>query len=396
MWNPRLADLSEFPFRRLAGLLAGVNPPPGIETIDLGVGEPKHRPPALLAESVAANADAWNRYPPVDGTPAFREAVARWCERRCDLPLGTIEPNRMVLPLAGTKEGLYMLASLAVAPRADGRLPAVLMPSPLYAVYLGAARMAGAEAVPLAATAESGFLPDLDALDPELLDRTALFYLCSPSNPQGAVASPDYLARAIGLARRHGFLLVLDECYSEIWDRDAPVGGLAVAHAAGAGFKGLVVLNSLSKRSNAAGLRSGFVAGDPEVLAAFLKLRAYAAPVQPLPLMAAAVALWHDEAHVEAGRARYRRKFDIAERRLKGRLGFYRPAGGFFLWLDVGDGEATALRLWREAGVRVLPGVYLTTGTDEPDPGRGYVRVALVHDEAVVDEALSRLVSTLC
>ncbi|MCB1885041.1 MAG: aminotransferase class I/II-fold pyridoxal phosphate-dependent enzyme [Geminicoccaceae bacterium] len=396
MWNPRLADLSEFPFRRLAGLLAPVAPPQGLGILDLGIGEPKHRPPSILAETVAAEAGSWNLYPPPNGTPAFREAVARWCERRFDLPPGTLEPERMVLPLAGTKEGLYMLAALAVAPRADGRRPAVLMPSPLYAVYLGAAVMAGAEAVPLAATAENGFLPDLDALEPDLLDRTALFYLCSPANPQGVVASGAYLAKALGLARRHGFLLALDECYSEIWDEAPPTGGLAVAHAAGKGFGGLVVLNSLSKRSSAAGLRSGFVAGDPDFLAAFIKLRAYAAPVQPLPLMAAAVALWNDEAHVEASRDRYRRKIDLAERRLAGRLGFYRPPGGFFLWLDVGDGEAAALRLWREAGVRVLPGGYLTPGTHEPDPGERYVRVALVHDGAVVDEALSRLVSTLC
>ena len=393
MLNPRVAALGEFPFRRLTALFAGVVPAPGRTALDLSIGEPKHAPPALLGAAVAANEGDWNCYPPSSGTPAFAAAVVAWLERRFALPEGML-PEGAVLPLAGTKEGLFMLASLAVAARDNGQAPAVLMPCPLYAVYYGAAVMAGAEPVPLPATAATGFLPDLDALPPDLLARTAVFYLCNPANPQGTVAPPAYLDHALSLAREHGFLLVLDECYSEIWDKDPPPGGLEAAARAG-GLERLVVVNSLSKRSNAAGLRSGFIAGDPDVLRLFLKLRAYAAAVLPLPLIAAAAALWRDEAHVVANRARYRAKLDTAERLLAGRFGFYRPAGGFFLWLDVGDGVGATERLWREAALRVLPGAYLVPPGQTPDPGHAYIRLALVHDEPLIEDALERLVTTL-
>jgi aspartate/methionine/tyrosine aminotransferase len=293
-----------------------------------------------------------------------------------------------VVPLAGTKEGLYLLPSLLVPDRGN---PAVLMPDPVYAVYYGAAVMAGAEPVLLPATAATGFLPDLEAIPTALLARTALFYLCTPANPQGAVADLDYLRRAVRLARRHGFVLAVDECYSELWDTAPPPGALAAALAEDGRFDGVVVFHSLSKRSSAAGLRSGFMAGDADLVARMLRLRAYASPVQPLPLLAAATALWQDEAHVEDNRARYRAKFDAAQRRLGNRFGFYRPAGGFFLWLHVGDAEAACRRLWREAGIRVLPGGYLSVGGPGSNAGRAYIRVALVDGPALIDTALGRL-----
>ncbi|MFO1048300.1 MAG: aminotransferase class I/II-fold pyridoxal phosphate-dependent enzyme [Geminicoccaceae bacterium] len=387
MRNERLDRLAEFPFRRLAALLAHA-PAPAVATRDLALGEPKHAPPALLAETVAAHAHLWNRYPPVPGTPEFRAAVADWLTGRYGLPAGAVDGDRHVCPLSGTKEGLYLLPSLVTSGRGD---PAILMPDPVYAVYFGGARMAGAEPVLLPATAETGFLPDLDAIPAALLERTALFFLCSPANPQGAVADLDYLRRLVRLARRHGFLLAVDECYSELWDRAPPPGGLEAALAEDGSLDRVVVFHSLSKRSSAAGLRSGFVAGDPAVIADLLRLRAYASPVQPLPLLAAATALWRDERHVEENRARYRAKFDLAERRLSNRFGFYRPAGGFFLWLDVGDGEAACRRLWSEAGLRVLPGAYLSGGDSGINPGRPYIRVALVDEAAAVDAALERL-----
>jgi aspartate/methionine/tyrosine aminotransferase len=395
MHPDRLDRLAEFPFRRLAALLEGVSPPAGVATIDLALGEPKHAPPLILAETVAANAHLWNRYPPVNGTAEFRAAAAGWLERRFGLPAGSLRPDRHVLPLAGTKEGLYMLAASAVPETVRGRRPAVLMPSPVYAVYYGAAVMAGAEPVLMPATRETGFLPDLAAVPKDVLERTALAYLCTPANPQGAIADEAYLDRAVDLAREHGFLLAVDECYSEIYDREPPPGALAAALRRGGDLANVVVLHSLSKRSSAAGLRSGLVAGDPDVLARFLRLRAYAAAVQPLPLIAAATELWKDEAHVLANRERYRAKFDAAERALAGRLGFYRPQGGFFLWLEVGEGEAACLRLWREAGIRVLPGGYLSVGDGQANPGRGYVRVALVDEPAVLEPALERLAATL-
>lgn len=394
MHPDRLDQLAEFPFRRLAALLEGV--PPGVEpSFDLALGEPKHAPPAILARTVAAHAHLWNRYPPPLGTPAFRETVAGWLERRFGMPAGAVSPGRHVVPLAGTKEGLYMLAAATVPETVPGGRPVVLMPSPVYAVYYGAAVMAGAEPVLLHATAETGFLPDLAGVPPAILERTALAYLCTPANPQGAIADEAYLRHAIALARRHGFVLAVDECYCEIWDSTPPPGALAVALAEGGGFAHVLAFHSLSKRSSAPGLRSGFVAGDPDVLARLARLRGYAAAVQPLPLMAAAVELWRDEAHVEESRARYRAKIDAAERALAGRLGFYRPEGGFFLWLNVGDGESAARRLWREQGIRVLPGGYLSAGSGTANPGTPYIRVALLDEPRELEPVLRRLAATL-
>jgi aspartate/methionine/tyrosine aminotransferase len=396
MHAQRLESLVEFPFRRLAALLEGASPPAGMGVVDLALGEPKHQPPAILAETVAAHASSWNRYPPVPGTPEFRAAVASWLERRYGLPATSVNPDRHLLPLTGTKEGLFMLAAAAVPERVQGQRPAVLMPSPVYAVYYGAAVMAGAEPILLPATRETGFLPDFSAVPRSVLERTALAYLCTPANPQGRVADEAYLDRTVALAREHGFLLAVDECYSEIYDREPPPGALAAALRHGGSFEGVVVLHSLSKRSSAAGLRSGFIAGDPAFMALFLRLRAYAAAVQPLPLMAAATALWRDEAHVEDNRARYRAKFDAAERVLAGRFGFYRPEGGFFLWLEVGDGEQAAARLWREAAIKVLPGGYLSAGfASAANPGVPYIRLALVDEPAVLEPALGRLAATL-
>lgn len=396
MTNELMTRLREFPFRRLAARLDGLAPPAGVTPIDLAIGEPQHMPPPLLAETVAQAAGLWNRYPPVAGTPQLRAACAAWLARRYDLPAEAIDPDRHLISLSGTKEGLFMLASLVVPASRGGARPAVLMPNPVYAVYFGAATMSGAEPVLLDTPAESGFLPDLERLEPALLERTALFYLCSPANPQGAAADLDYLRRAVGLARRHGFVLAVDECYAEIWDREPPAGALTAAWLEDRSLANLLVFHSLSKRSSAAGLRSGFVAGDPGLIAAFLKLRNYGAATQPMPLMAAAAALWRDEAHVEANRAMYRRKLDIAESRLSNRFGFYRPPAGFFLWLDVGDGEAAALRLWREAGLRGLPGAYLSAGaTEGPGPADHFLRLALVHDETTVTDAIDRLVGVL-
>lgn len=392
MSNELLARLNEFPFRRLTARLAGIAPPAGVTPLDLAIGEPQHAPPSLLAETVAAHAHLWNRYPPVPGTAELREACAAWLTRRYDLPADAVDPERHLLTLAGTKEGLFLVAQIA-GTAAKGR-PAVLMPSPVYAVYHGAAIMAGAEPVLLETSAATGFLPDLDAPSPALWARTALLYLCSPANPQGVAADLDYLRRAVRLARRYGFILAVDECYAEIWDRQAPAGALSAAWAEDRSFAQLLVFHSLSKRSSAAGLRSGFVAGDPRLLADFLKLRAYAAATQPLPLMAAATALWRDEVHVVANRALYREKFDLAERRLANRLGFYRPPGGFFLWLDVGDGEDAAVRLWREAGLRALPGRYLAA-TDRPTGADAYLRLAMVHDAATVADAIDRVATVL-
>jgi succinyldiaminopimelate transaminase len=396
MLNPRLEQLSDYAFQRLATLLAPLEPPPDLQPIDLSIGSPLHPPPQLLIDTLAEHGHLWNRYPPIVGTPELRQAVVDWLARRYDLPAGAIDPTRHVLAVAGTKEALFLIAQAIMPEAKAGTQPAVLLPNPLYNVYLGAAVMAGAEPVLLTASAATGHLPDLDRVSPALLARTAAFYLCSPSNPQGAAAGLDYLRRALALARQHNFLLIADECYSELYTREPPPGALQAAMSLGDGLDNLVVCHSLSKRSSAAGLRSGFVAGDPAVMAGFARLRSYAAAVQPLPVLAAASALWRDETHVEANRALYRKKFDLAEDRLGGRLGFYRPDGGFFLWLTVPDGEAAARRLWTEAAIKVLPGAYLGRPDQHGDnPGDGAIRVAMVHDLETTDTALRRIAETL-
>jgi N-succinyldiaminopimelate aminotransferase len=396
MLNPRLETLSDYPFRRLATLLAPIAPPSGRIPVDLALGQPMHPIPPLMIETLRANEHLWGLYPPVNGTPAFREAAAAWLTRRYHLPAGTLDPDRHLLPVAGTKEALFMIAQAVMPERKAGRRPAVLLPNPFYNVYLGGALMAGAEPVLLSVTAETSYLPSLAQLSGELLERTAAFYLCSPANPQGAAADLDYLKRLIELARAHRFLLIVDECYAEIYTETPPPGALEAAVALDGRLDSVLVCHSLSKRSSAAGLRSGFVAGDPEVLAGFARLRSYAAAVQPLPVLAAATALWQDEAHVIANRQLYREKFDLTDDRLGRRFGYYRPDGGFFLWLEVGDGETAARRLWAEAAIKVLPGGYIGRPDRSGDnPGDGAIRVALVHDLATVDGALTDLVATL-
>ncbi|HEY3918484.1 MAG TPA: aminotransferase class I/II-fold pyridoxal phosphate-dependent enzyme [Stellaceae bacterium] len=390
--NPRLDALADNPFAKLRALLDGVRPLSNEPVLPWAVGEPQHEPPALLARVLAEKADLWNRYPPPAGTPEYRAACAVWLTRRYRLPAGMIEGDRHVLIANGTKEALYLAAQLAVPPRKAGRVPTVLMPNPYYNVYNGGGTLAGGEPVYLDCAWETGFLPDLDAIPESVLARCALFYLCSPANPQGAVADLAYLKKAIALARAHDFVLASDECYGEIYDRAPPPGALEACAALGGALDNVLVFHSLSKRSNAAGLRCGSIAGDPHLIERFTHLRSYAAAQVPLPIQEAAIALWAEETHVEANRAAYRRKFDIAEHYLAGRLGFYRPAGGFFLWLDVEDGARAALALWREAGIRTLPGAYTAiTNPGAENPGQRYIRIAIVHDDATIESGMKRL-----
>ncbi|MFO1152577.1 MAG: aminotransferase class I/II-fold pyridoxal phosphate-dependent enzyme [Rhodospirillales bacterium] len=396
MLNPRLAQLADYPFDRLRALLRDVSPANGLAQHWLSVGEPRHAPPALLAETLLRHGDGWGRYPPVEGTPDFRLAVVDWLERRYRLPPGLLDPDRHVLPVAGTREALFLIGGVVLDSTAGAAPPVVVMPNPFYQVYYGAAVMAGAEPCYLPATAETGFLPVVEDLPAAVLDRVRLIYLCSPANPQGAAFGRDALIAWIAFARSSDALLVVDECYGEIYDAVPPPGALEACVAAGGGLANVLVFHSLSKRSSVPGLRSGFVAGDADAIDAFRRLRAFGGAAQPLPVLAASAALWRDEAHVAANRALYRRKFDIVERLLGGRFAFYRPPGGFFLWLDVGDGEAAAIRLWAEAAVRVLPGRYLAKPDKRfGDPGAAYIRIALIESPGATEDALTRLVSIL-
>jgi succinyldiaminopimelate transaminase len=398
MFNDRLEPVGDYPFDRLRALLDPLAPPDRDATISLALGEPQHAPPTLIRDTVHRFPELWGRYPPMKGTPEARAAIADWLQRRYALPDGMIDPEANVVPVSGTREALFMIALAAVPERKANKKPVVLMPNPFYQVYAGAAVLAGAEPVFLPATAETGFLPDLAALGADVLDRTALLYYCSPANPQGAIADLETLKSLVKLARAHDFVLASDECYGEIYDRGvAPPPGAAEACAAlGGTLDNVAIFNSLSKRSSAPGLRAGFVAGEAGFVRRYVRLRDYGGAPPPLPLLAAAEALWRDEAHVEASRDLYRRKFDLAEAALDGRLGFYRSPGGFYLWLDVDDGEDAARRLWTEAGIRVLPGGYIAkTDSNGQNPGERYIRCALVHDLETTEQALARLARVL-
>ncbi len=398
MLNDRLSQIGAYPFDRLRALLGPVQPAPGLEPIALSLGEPRHEPPRMIRDAILSEHELWGRYPPMRGTDGARTAIAAWACRRYRCPETAIDPARNVVPVSGTREALFMAALAAVPERKAGGRPVVLMPNPFYQVYLGAAVAAGAEPVCVPADAESGFLPDYEGVDPDILARVALAYFCTPSNPQGAIADLGRLARLVGLARRHDFVLISDECYSEIYDRgrSPPPGMIEACRDLGGGLEKVVVFNSLSKRSSVPGLRVGFAIGDADFMDVYVRLRDHGGAAPPMPLLAAAQALLADEEHVEASRLLYRDKIDIAEELLDGRLGFYRPPGGFYLWLDVGDGEAAARRLWSEAAVRVLPGCYVARpGEDGDDPGRRYIRVALVHDRDTAREALTRLAGVL-
>jgi len=391
---PIRATGSRSPFVRLRELLDLT--PPGQPAISLAVGEPQHPIPPFVGPVLAAHVAEFGRYPLNKGIDEFAVAVAAWLNRRyiLDRP---VDPASEVLVLNGTREGLFLAALAAknwVAPR-PGR-PTVLIPNPFYAAYAAGAIAADCEPVYLPATVSSGFLPDLDALSDELLARTVAFYIASPANPQGAVADRAYLTRLIGLARRFGFLIFADECYCEIYSHDAPPGML---EAAGADFANVVVFHSLSKRSSLPGLRVGFAAGDRKFLASYLELRNVAAPQVPTPMQHVAVAAYGDETHVVENRKLYREKFDLADQIIGDRYGYHRPAGGFFLWLDVtaaGGSEAATLKLWREAGLRVVPGRYLAREqADGSNPGENYIRVAMVQNKEITAEALHRLVAVL-
>jgi aspartate/methionine/tyrosine aminotransferase len=348
---------------------------------------------------IAAHVAEFGRYPMNRGLEEFTAAVAQWLDRRYKLSR-RVDPASEVLVLNGTREGLF-LAGLAARNYAASRAgkhgkPAVLIPNPFYAAYAIAAIAADCEPVYLPATAATGFLPDLGAMNDELLTRTVAFYLASPSNPQGAVADRAYLEKLTALARRFGFLVLSDECYCEIYSDRAPPGML---EAAGADFQNVVVFHSLSKRSSLPGLRVGFAAGDRKFLASYLELRNVAAPQVPTPLQRVAIAAYGDEKHVEDNRRLYREKFDLADQIIGDRYNYRRPAGGFFLWLDVsayGGSEAVTQLLWRKAGLRVVPGRYLAREqADGSNPGADYIRVAMVQDKAITAEALHRLVAVL-
>ncbi len=390
--NPDLDSLQPYPFEKLAALKSGIVPPARQHPINLAIGEPRHMPPAFVAETLIAQLHGLANYPATRGEARLREAIAAWLAQRYDLPEGAIDPEAQVLPVNGTREALFAFAQCVVDRRQD---PLVLMPNPFYQIYEGAALLAGAQPAYLPTSADTGWLPDLDAVPAATWRRCQLLYLCSPGNPSGAVAPLDQLQRALHLAHEYDFVVAADECYAEIYydETTPPPGLLAAAHAMGnTGFSRCLVFHSLSKRSNLPGMRSGFVAGDAELVRKFLQYRTYHGCAMPPPVQAASRAAWNDEAHVQENRARYREKFDAVCAILAPVMKVEPPPASFYLWPETPVPDTQFAReLYAREHVTVLPGSFLSREHEGINPGAGRVRIALVAELTECCEAAERI-----
>jgi N-succinyldiaminopimelate aminotransferase len=391
--NPRLARLQPYPFERLRHWFAGVTPNPALVPINLSIGEPKHPTPDLVVAALAAAGSGLAHYPTTIGAPALREAIAAWLARRHRLD--AIDATTQVLPVLGSREALFAFAQTVVDGSRAGAT--VVMPNPFYQIYEGAALLAGAEPYCVNADAANGYAAAWRRVPDAVWARTQLVYVCSPDNPTGRVATPDEWRELFELSDRHGFVIAADECYSEVYFDEAspPLGALAAAHALGrTGFPRLVSFGSLSKRSNAPGLRSGYIAGDAALIKAFLLYRTYHGSAMSPAVAAASIAAWNDEVHVRANRALYAEKFAALQPRLAAALPAAMPDAAFYLWAATPIDDAVfARRLLAQQAVTVLPGSYLARDAHGSNPGRGYIRIALVPGLAECSEAIERIVA---
>ena len=370
--NPLLAKLQPYPFEKLRSLIAGNTPPAELPAIHLQIGEPKHPTPAVVKDALAAALDGLAAYPLTAGTPELRQAIAAWLSRRYRIPAP--DPRLQVLPVNGTREALFAFAQTMLDPRPDAR---VVCPNPFYQIYEGAALLAGATPV---------------YGEPQSWTGVQLVYACSPANPSGHVMGMGEWRRLFELAERHGFVIASDECYSEIYFDRPPLGALEAAHQLGRGYEGLVAFSSLSKRSNAPGMRSGFVAGDAALIKQFLLYRTYHGSAMSLAVQAASIAAWNDEAHVEENRRLYAQKFDRVLPMVRPPLAAERPEGGFYIWLRTPiDDREFARRLHAQYNVLVLPGSFLARSVRGVNPGANHVRIALVPPLAECVEAMERI-----
>ncbi|MCK4743214.1 MAG: succinyldiaminopimelate transaminase [Sulfuriflexus sp.] len=384
--NPNLARLQPYPFERLNALKAGLTPPTDKEHIALSIGEPKHPTPAFISEAIISHLHGLTQYPLTRGSDDLRESITAWLSHRFNIPANDIDAAHHVLPVNGTREALFAFAQCVVEADDDAL---VLMPNPFYQIYEGAAILAGATPLFLNSTAESNYLADFSQVTETQWQRCQLLYICSPGNPTGAVMDKQALTDLFALADKYDFIIASDECYSEIYfDEDKPPMGMlqACIEAGRNDFKRCIVFHSLSKRSNAPGLRSGFVAGDADVIAQFLKYRTYHGCAMSTPTQAASILAWNDEAHVEHNRDLYREKFAAVIEILKPIIAVEQPDAGFYLWVKTPISDTDFARdLFATQNVTVLPGSYLSRDTDNGNPGENYVRMALV---APMDECI--------
>ncbi|MEM7279156.1 MAG: succinyldiaminopimelate transaminase [Pseudomonadota bacterium] len=387
--NPRLSALQAYPFERLHMLTTTLTPNPDKDLIKLTVGEPKHDPAQVVIETLRKHAHtAVGRYPSTRGMDALREQISEWLACRFKVK---VDPDNQVLPVNGTREGLFAIAQTMI----DTSKPSaqVLLPNPFYQIYEGAALLAGATPCYLPATAANAYLPALDEIPSQTLDACELFYVCTPGNPHGNCCSLEYLKTLINLAQRHNFTIVSDECYSEVYRRQPPSSLLEACHAMGNDeYEHCLVFHSLSKRSNLPGLRSGFVAGNAELIGKFLKYRTYHGSAMSELVQLASIGAWADEAHVNDNRALYNAKYESVARILAGQLALAIPEGGFYLWLNIdGDSEEFCAGLYRDQHLLALPGTYLSREIQGSQPGFDHIRLSLVDTPEVCDEAAKRL-----
>ena len=386
----RFKNLPPYAFSRLRDLLVGVNG--GGRNISMTIGEPKHSFPEWVTDVIVKNAEGFNDYPANEGIPELKKAIVDWIKRRYSVSLN---PQNNILALNGTREGLYN-SLIALCPEKKNNLrPIVLIPNPFYQVYMAASLTVNAEPYFVEALAQNNHFPDFSSVPKSILQRTAGVYLCSPSNPQGAVATIEYWFELLKLAEEYDFTIFADECYSEIYRDKPPPGALQALYQIAADPERLVVFHSLSKRSNLPGLRSGFLATGTENIKRLSQLKSYGGAPLPKPLQYAAAAVWSDEEHVKENRKLYAAKYKLADDILSGLDGYNSPEAGFFLWIKVQDGEKTTLDLWRQTGVSVLPGAYLAQDKNGKNPGQDFIRVALVAQEKVTGEALTKIRSFL-
>lgn len=392
--NARLAELQPYPFEKLAALVEGIDPPKEKSPIRLSIGEPQHAAPTLVLDALAKNLGGASTYPSTKGSPELRQSVARWANRRFKLARQALDPERHVLPVAGTREALFAIAQTVIAPQSDTP-PFVIIPNPFYQIYEGAALLAGARPYFVNTLEANGYRMDLSGVPDDVWKRTQLLYVCSPGNPTGTVLTLRDWTHIIELSHLHDFIIASDECYSEIYfDEAAPPPGVleAAARMGLRDYKNCLAFHSLSKRSNLPGLRSGFVAGDAAILASYFNYRTYQGCALPPPTQAASIVAWNDEAHVRQNRDLYREKFDAVLTELGDALEVRRPDASFYLWPRTPiDDETFTRELYRRENVLVLPGSYLSRTVDGKNPGANRVRVALVAPAAECIGAAERI-----
>ena len=391
--NPLLNQLQPYPFARLREAMRDWTTPAGLQPVHLQIGEPKHATPKIITDALAASLAELSKYPLTAGLPELRQACANWAARRYQ---GVeLNPDTEVLPVLGSREALFSFVQALLNPVSDGLKPVVVSPNPFYQIYEGAALLGGGE-IRFANCPAPSFNPDWRSIGENLWRRTQLVFVCSPNNPSGSVLQLDDWKELFDLQDKYGFTIASDECYSEIYfDGEKPIGGLEAAHKLGRGNKGLVMFTSLSKRSSVPGLRSGFVAGDAEILSRFLLYRTYHGSAMGIPVQHASIAAWNDEQHVIENRRLYQEKFDRVLPILQQAFDVKRPDASFYIWLKVpgGDDLAFAKKLWQEAAIQVLPGRFLARDTEYGNSGEGYVRIALVADVDTCVKAAETIVA---